>query len=108
MAGQELQHLARHRTKPAAVVWRGLPRYHPVGLVAHKKSNGRDAGGDDSPASVPPAAFSFMQSRGMRRQSPPANNSGKAKLIEDFGIVSGNPAREHITLPGVGWHFKSL
>ena len=44
----------------------------------------------------------------MRRQPSPADRSGKAKLIQPFGIVVRNAPCQHLPLPGVGGNFKSL
>ncbi len=44
----------------------------------------------------------------MRRQPPPSDSAGQAKLIERSGIVVVDAARQDLLLPGVGRNFETL
>src|SRR6202158_5823424 len=44
----------------------------------------------------------------MRREASPADRAGQAKLIEIFGIIAGDTAREDLAFPGICRRFKTL
>ena len=44
----------------------------------------------------------------MRREPPPSNGAREAKLIEFFGIVIGDTARENLPFPGICRRLKPL
>src|SRR5208282_5854908 len=82
----------------------------PIGIFADEEGDGRYARRDYTAAIL---AAVLAGSRGfescrMRRQTAPADGACEAQLIEVCGIVVGDPAGEHKTLPRAGRDFKSL
>ena len=77
---------------------------HPVGVIAHKKSDGSDAAGDDAAA----ALSAFVQHRGMRRQAAPSDRSSQAEIVQGRRIVVGNAPLENFAFPGIGGRFVAL
>ena len=83
---------------------RFAPRNHPVAVFAHKKGNGRDAGGNDAPLSV---RERFKRS-GVRRQPAPADRAGEAKMVKHLGIEIGDAALENLAFPRICRRFEAL
>ena len=44
----------------------------------------------------------------MRREAAPADGAGEAKIVEDFGIVVRDAARQDLRFPGVRRSFEAL
>ena len=81
-----------------------VAREHPIGFIANKKCDRRDAGGNYA-AIIFAAIF---ESGGVRRETSPADSSSEAKLIENFWIVIGDARGKNVAFPGVGGSFETL
>ena len=77
---------------------------HPVGVIAHKKSDGSDAAGDDAAA----ALSALVQHRGMRRQAAPSHRSSQTKIVQGSRIIVGNAPLENLAFPGICRRFVAL
>src|SRR5438067_47011 len=44
----------------------------------------------------------------MRREAAPAGGAGETKLVQNFGVVISDAAREDLPLPGIRRRFESL
>ena len=77
---------------------------HPVGVIAHKKSDGSDAARDDAAA----ALSAIVQHRRMRREAAPSHNSPQAKIVQRSRIVVGDAPLENFAFPGIGGRFVAL
>ena len=81
-----------------------VARNHPVRIFANEKCQRRDARRDHAANRI----ARFAERRRMRREAPPADRAGEAKIIENFGIVIGNAAREDLRFPGIRGRFEAL
>ena len=84
------EHIARGMREKRQLI-RGR-RQQPIGVFSQEQRQGCDARGPDATAA-------FGLKRGMRRKPAPHNFSGQAQAVEQFGIVIGDAARQHVRFP---------
>ena len=115
---QKIKHQLRSVAQTAVCAWLrgGMPRRHPVGIFPYKEGDGRNAGGNHAP--LPRSrgtrfklgfrGLRRIQRRRMRRQPSPTHCPGETKLIQPFGIVVHDAARQHLPLPRIRRNLKAL